>query len=108
MTPPHDQPWIASLRRQGKFYCGATVISRNFVLTAAHCVYSFEPAEIEIYLGGHDILKDYTEKRHIKNIYDHEDFDVVSFNNDIAIIEMDKPIEFGPFVQPACLPDGCK
>ncbi|XP_055371669.1 transmembrane protease serine 9-like [Condylostylus longicornis] len=101
---PHDQPWLAGLWRQGKLYCGATVLSRNFLITAAHCVYGFNHKEIRVYIGGHEIRKDYTEVTKIKNVYDHEKFDVVSFNNDIALIELEKPLEFGPKVQPICLP----
>ncbi|XP_055847902.1 trypsin-1-like [Episyrphus balteatus] len=104
VSAPHAQPWLAGLWRQGKLYCGATLISRNFLVTAAHCVYSFSPNEIRVYLGGHEISKDYTEIRRIKAIHDHEYFDVVSFNNDIALIELDRPVQFGPKVQPVCLP----
>lgn len=108
MTAPNDQPWMAGLWRQGKFYCGATVISRKYLMTAAHCTYTFDHREIRVYLGGHDIAKDYTEIRKIKAVEEHEYYDGVSFNNDIALIELDKPIKFGPRVQPACLPDGGK
>ncbi|KAL5285032.1 hypothetical protein ACFFRR_007020 [Megaselia abdita] len=108
VTAPNDQPWMAGLWRQGKFYCGATVISRKYLLTAAHCTYTFDHREVRVYLGGHDIAKDYTEIRKIKAVEEHEYYDGVSFNNDIALIELDKPIKFGPRVQPACLPDGAR
>uniref|UniRef100_A0A182N9T6 Peptidase S1 domain-containing protein n=1 Tax=Anopheles dirus TaxID=7168 RepID=A0A182N9T6_9DIPT len=105
-TSAHQFPWLAGLFRQGKLYCGASVVSRNFLVTAAHCVNSFEPSEIRVYLGGHIIAKDYTELRRVKRIIDHEDFDIFTFNNDIALLELDKPLRYGPTIQPACLPDG--
>ncbi|XP_053667771.1 transmembrane protease serine 9-like [Anopheles marshallii] len=105
-TTAHQFPWLAGLFRQGKLYCGASVVSRNFLVTAAHCVNSFEPSEIRVYLGGHNIAKDYTELRRVKQIIDHEDFDIFTFNNDIALLELDKPLRYGPTIQPACLPDG--
>ncbi|XP_058056054.1 transmembrane protease serine 9-like [Anopheles bellator] len=105
-TVAHQFPWLAGLFRQGKLYCGASVVSRNFLVTAAHCVNSFEPSEIRVYLGGHNIAKDYTELRRVKRIIDHELFDIFTFNNDIALLELDKPLRFGPTIQPACLPDG--
>ncbi|XP_053674146.1 transmembrane protease serine 9-like [Anopheles nili] len=105
-TTAHQFPWLAGLFRQGKLYCGASVVSRNFLVTAAHCVNSFEPSEIRVYLGGHNIAKDYTELRRVKRIIDHEDFDIFTFNNDIALLELDKPLRYGPTIQPACLPDG--
>lgn len=60
----------------------------------------------QVYLGGHNIAKDYTELRRVKRIVDHEDFDIFTFNNDIALLELDKPLRYGPTIQPACLPDG--
>uniref|UniRef100_A0A182LYV2 Vitamin K-dependent protein C n=1 Tax=Anopheles culicifacies TaxID=139723 RepID=A0A182LYV2_9DIPT len=59
-----------------------------------------------VYLGGHNIAKDYTELRRVKRIMDHEDFDIFTFNNDLALLELDKPLRYGPTIQPACLPDG--
>lgn len=104
-TAAHEFPWLSGLSKQGKLYCGASLISDKLLLTAAHCVYGTEPREIRVYLGGHNITKDYSEQRRVKRIMEHEDFDIISFNNDIAILEMDKPVKFGPTIQPVCLPD---
>lgn len=60
----------------------------------------------QIYLGGHDISKDYSEIRRTKRIYEHEKFDIISFDNDIAILELDQSVNYGPTVQPVCLPNG--
>jgi hypothetical protein len=57
-------------------------------------------------MGGTNISKEYTEIRRVTSIMAHENFDILSFNNDLALIELDKPIVFGATVQPACLPDG--
>ncbi|XP_058466491.1 trypsin 3A1-like [Malaya genurostris] len=105
-TAAHEYPWLAGLFRQGKLYCGASVLTKNYLITAAHCVNAFEPSEIRVYLGGHNIAKDYTELRRVKRIIDHENFDIFTFNNDIALLELDKPLRYGPTIQPACLPDG--
>ena len=59
-------------------------------------------------MGGHNITKDYAEIRRIKTIYEHQNFDIISFDNDIALLKLDKPVKFGPNVQPGCLPDGRK
>lgn len=103
---PHDFPWIVGLFRQNKLYCGATLISENYVLTAAHCVDGMSASEIRVFMGGHNITKDYTEVRRVRKIIQHEQFNIFTFNNDIALIKLSKPVKFGAKVQPACLPDG--
>lgn len=106
-TLPNEYPWVAALWRMdiGRIYCGAAVISSKHIITAAHCVNNFDRTAIRVYLGGHNITDDYTEIRRVKAIHQHEYFDIVSFDNDIAILELDKTIKFGPKVQPACLPE---
>ena len=42
----------------------------------------------------------------VKKIYEHPDYNKPSpINNDIAILELDRPIQFNKYVQPVCLPD---
>lgn len=50
ILPAHEYPWLVGLSRQGKIYCGASLISRNHVLTAAHCVNGIEANEIRVCL----------------------------------------------------------
>lgn len=48
---------------------------------------------------------DYVERRHIRSIHIHDNFDIVSYDSDIAVLRLDRPVYYGPKVQPACLPD---
>lgn len=75
-------------------------------MTAAHCVNGIEAQEIRVYLGGHNITQDYTDVRRVRTIHAHENFDIITFDNDIALLQLDRPVRFGPTVQPGCLPDG--
>lgn len=67
-------------------------------------MHSIDRREIKIYIGGHNISTDYVDTRRVARIFEHEYFDTVSFDFDIAILELSKPIEFGPKIQPVCLP----
>lgn len=114
--------------------CGATLIDRQTLLTAAHCF----PQEFEyfdeknsrwyqyrtsinsivssysVYLGIHS-LKDIERveanstlksihKRSIKSVKLHEHFESTNFLNDIAIVKLDKRVELSSKIQVACLP----
>lgn len=47
--------------------------------------------------------------RHIKSATIHENYRAsASFNNDIAIIEMDQPVSINDVVRTACLPEDSK
>jgi len=43
-APKHEFPWQISLRNLGSHICGGSIINRNQVITAAHCVEGASPA----------------------------------------------------------------
>lgn len=40
-TGVNQYPWLARLVYDGQFHCGASLLTRDYVLTAAHCVRRF-------------------------------------------------------------------
>jgi len=54
---PHSLPWqvMYRVKKKGKFYsCGAIIICKDYVLTAAHCSRNSDPSKSEIKVGSHD------------------------------------------------------
>uniref|UniRef100_A0A8C9THJ0 Suppressor of tumorigenicity 14 protein homolog n=1 Tax=Scleropages formosus TaxID=113540 RepID=A0A8C9THJ0_SCLFO len=110
-----EWPWQVSLHIKGAGHvCGASVISNRWLVTAAHCVqddskikYS-QPGVWEVYLGLHDQTRKtdskWTEKRNLKNIICHPYYNSFTFDNDIALMELESPVTLNQYITPVCLP----
>lgn len=105
-------PWQASIRVNGfrggsSHECGATVITAQHVITAAHCVSKYSPSYYSVRVGDHltDIVDPNEREIRVKDLHIHEHFRKKhKSNNDIAIVELHDRIEFNEMVQPICLP----
>uniref|UniRef100_A0A3Q3VL96 Peptidase S1 domain-containing protein n=1 Tax=Mola mola TaxID=94237 RepID=A0A3Q3VL96_MOLML len=92
--------------------CGASIISPNWLVTAAHCVQDdastrfSQPATWEAYLGLHMQQKigDAVEKRNLKQIISHPNYNSFTFDNDIALMELGAPVNYSDYIRPICLP----
>ncbi|KAM3923118.1 chymotrypsin-like elastase family member 2A [Leptodactylus fuscus] len=106
---PHSWPWQISLqylKTNGvwEHTCGGTLIADNWVLTAAHCVSSSHTYRVLV--GKHDLMEAEEGSAAIstEKIIVHENWDSLSFFNDIALIKLSEPAQLSHTVQPACLP----
>lgn len=93
-------PWSAYLQIRGR-RCGATVIQKNWVLTAAHCVSKTDSKKIKVRTGNLAIFRNDNFTVNVKRIVVHPDFKKDPYPiNDLALIEVKKPLN----VTPICLP----
>ncbi|KAI5710002.1 hypothetical protein M8J75_004923 [Diaphorina citri] len=88
--------------------CGGTLISRTFVLTAAHCIDSSLGPPSYVRLGEHDLSRtnegaspvDYSVLR----VFVHPDYNATLSNyNDIALLQLRTRVNFTQYIRPACL-----
>merc|ERR1712142_1434704 len=103
-------PWQVSLQYKSgsSFYhtCGGTLISSQWVLTAAHCISSRNT--YRVYLGKHN-LKNNNEAGSIalspEKIVVHPQWDSYRIRDDIALIKLAMPVTFSDSIMAACMPD---
>ncbi|XP_073483556.1 plasminogen-like [Aquarana catesbeiana] len=95
-------PWQISIRTSFNLhYCGGTLIDREWVLTAKHCLdRSNDPASYKIHLGIHYEVS--TEPS--KQVRDVEKMFLEPSNADLALLKLKSPALITDEVLPACLP----
>ncbi|KAM7087357.1 ovochymase-2 [Molossus nigricans] len=102
-------PWQVSLKRRQKHICGGTIISPQWVITAAHCVANRNIAStLNVTAGKHDLshIEPGEQTLTTESIIIHPRFSSKKpMDYDIALLKMAGTFRFGPFVGPMCLPE---
>ncbi|OXA64161.1 Trypsin-1 [Folsomia candida] len=89
---PHEFPWLIRIQRKTSqsLVCGGTIIDRNLILTAAHCIGNAkdDANKYEVLGGAHDMnaMEDTRQVRSITRINCHKEFNIDTFQNDICIL----------------------
>ncbi|XP_036929687.1 suppressor of tumorigenicity 14 protein homolog [Acanthopagrus latus] len=106
-----EWPWQVSLHLLTLGHvCGASIISNKWLLSASHCFVTSNPdnhvaSNWLTYSGMQDQYKrDGVQQRPLKRIISHPDYSQMTFDYDIALLELDEPLEFTNTIQPICLP----
>ncbi|MCO7188898.1 MULTISPECIES: trypsin-like serine protease [unclassified Pseudoalteromonas] len=94
-TTPFAYPFMGSLQLYGGHHCGSSLIAPNKVLTAAHCVEAWNISDFSVKFGGHDLtVESQWEVYNVTDIVMHERYhDTYTYNNDIAILTLEKPVQ---------------
>ena len=84
------------------------MISKDYVLTAAHCIQTNDPSKITLTAGMQTqsslMETDTRQVRAVQSIHIHPLYDPISLSSDIALLRVNGSFEYTPSVQPACLP----
>ncbi|CAO2607814.1 Serine protease 40 [Lemmus lemmus] len=109
MTSSERWPWQASLLFRGRHICGAVLIDKNWVASAAHCFQrSQKPSEYRILLGYNQLGSptEYSRQMTVNMLILHENYNKFYHQgNDIALIQLHKPVTYSSSIFPACVPE---
>jgi len=107
ITKPNEIPWQVSLQSPyGSHFCGGTIISPEYILTAAHCINHETPRTVKVRVGAHSLEEaDPANTYNVINIISGDFIETeLKRPGDIAILRLDRPIRFIPgMVEPGCL-----
>ncbi|GAB1294741.1 Serine protease 46 [Apodemus speciosus] len=103
----HHWPWEVSLQIENEHVCGGALISRSWVVSAAHCIQSNK--EYSVMLGSstlHPNGSSWALKIPVGDIIMHPKYWGRNFvRSDVALLCLETPVVFNKYVQPICLPE---
>ncbi|NXL61667.1 ENTK Enteropeptidase, partial [Chordeiles acutipennis] len=103
-------PWIVSLHFNSRPVCGASLVSDEWLVTAAHCVYGrqLKPSQWKAVLGLYD-QSDMTEPstviQNIDQIVINPHYMKRTKDSDIALMHLQHKVQYRDYIQPICLPE---
>ncbi|XP_049749471.1 trypsin-like [Elephas maximus indicus] len=98
-------PYQVSLNSVGNHFCGGSLISDQWVVSAAHC---YKP-QIQVRLGEHNIkvLEGTEQFINATKIILHPKYNSTEYDNDIMLIKLSSPATINSWVSNVSLPTSC-
>merc|ERR1712013_606409 len=108
----NEYPWQVGLVERGQttVFGGGSLISYQWVLTAAHCLQYDNSGTVELLLGEHDYTTTTESKMvraSVEKIVNHPNHNKTTSNYDFSLIKLAEPMDFSehPHIRPVCLPE---
>uniref|UniRef100_A0A672YR95 Coagulation factor IX n=1 Tax=Sphaeramia orbicularis TaxID=375764 RepID=A0A672YR95_9TELE len=106
LVTPGEIPWQVQTDWSGQLFCGGSILSSLWVITAAHCLVEAQNSffvrvgENNIYINegteqDYEVLQQHIHPRYNANIS--------LFNHDIGLLYLKDPITFSSTVRPICI-----
>ncbi|XP_075597718.1 polyserase-2-like, partial [Balearica regulorum gibbericeps] len=106
---PGEWPWQVSLQLRGEHFCGGTLVTPQWVLSAAHCFQGpngsrAEPTAWRAVVGRLRLQETGGQERTVVEVVVHEGYRRVEGGHDLALARLESPVTLGPRVGTICLP----
>ncbi|XP_008278873.1 transmembrane protease serine 5 [Stegastes partitus] len=103
-------PWQVSLYYSNRHTCGGSIITSQWVVTAAHCVHNYRLPQVSSWVVYAGIVTRSSAKmaQHtgyaVEKIIYNKNYNHRSHDSDIALMKLRTPLNFSDTIRPICLP----
>ncbi|XP_015249759.1 PREDICTED: serine protease 27-like [Cyprinodon variegatus] len=100
-------PWQVEIQESNRHICGGSIITKDWVLSAAHCFPN--PSEVSsytLYVGRHQLngVNKHESFHRVSRIVIQSGYQDPNNGKDIALLQLSSPVVWSDYVQPVCLP----
>ena len=93
-----EVPWQVALvysdvsQDESAQFCGGSIASENWIVTAAHCLPGLTAGDIEVVAGITTLGEPGSTRSTVQQIISHPQYDDVTLENDIALLRLASPL----------------
>ncbi|KAJ2082888.1 Kallikrein-14 [Coemansia sp. RSA 988] len=86
-------PFIVYLYNQAeRTFCGGSIISDQWILTAAHCIKTATTSDLLVYIGQAEYDLDTSKGVKVADIRNHPEYNDQTMVNDISLLRLESPV----------------
>merc|ERR1719180_494792 len=101
----NEWPWQVALFIDDAWFCGGSIISDEYVLTAAHCADG--ASYFDVMAGAHNV-RESSEPHRVEitsyNGWTHPMWNSNDLSGDLALVELPSPLPMNDYISASCLP----
>ncbi|XP_027718877.1 serine protease 27-like [Vombatus ursinus] len=102
-----EWPWQVSIQRNGTHFCGGSLITDQWVMTAAHCFSNTSETFLyKVLLGAQQLVNPgpHAMYARVKRVESNPQYQGMASSADVALVQLEAPVTFTDHILPVCIP----